>query len=204
MKKKIVNGLLMMALLVSAMGTFVSCKDYDEDAYVDLRNRISNEITLREALQQQVNGLASDIEQIKALYATMAWVEEHFYTKEQVDEVLSFATITPADCEAFKKMLNGRIDSLNTEVNAVKDRVSKNETDIVTIYSELEKVNELIKAVEATANQALQLAQDNKDAIEALAERVGKNESEILTLKDAIDSINNTIDGLKTKVDDLE
>ena len=178
MKKKIVNGLLMMALLVSAMGTFVSCKDYDEDAYVDLRNRISNEITLREALQQQVNGLASDIEHIKALYATMAWVEEHFYTKEQVDK--KFVTVEEfakfkADCEAFKKMLNGRIDSLNTEVNAVKDRVSKNETDIVTIYSELEKVNELIKAVEATANQALQLAQDNKDAIEALAERVGKN-----------------------------
>lgn len=212
MKKKIVNGFLMMALLVSAMGTFVSCKDYDEDSYVDLRNRISNEVSLREALQQQVNGLAADIEQIKSLYATMAWVNENFYTKEQIDS--KFVTIEEfakckADCAAFKKLLNERIDSLNNVVNGIKAEMATKD-DIANVIALINKTNEAVEAVKAIAEEALTIAKDNKAAIEALAERVGKNESDISKLNELINTLKEKVDGydaviqtLTDKVNDL-
>ena len=52
MKKKIVNAFLLTALLASSVGTFVSCKDYDEDSYVDLRSRITD-------LKSQIDALNS-------------------------------------------------------------------------------------------------------------------------------------------------
>ena len=66
MNKKIIRGFLMFALAVFSMSSFVACKDYDEDSYDDLKARLNKEISLREALQNQVNALDAAIKQIKS------------------------------------------------------------------------------------------------------------------------------------------
>jgi hypothetical protein len=66
MNKKIISGFLMFALAVFSMSSFVACKDYDEDSYDDLKARLNKEISLREALQNQVNALDAAIKQIKS------------------------------------------------------------------------------------------------------------------------------------------
>ena len=61
MKKKIINGLLLVAAIVVAMSTFVSCKDYDGDNYAELREQIAAQDaslqSLQTYLQQQITRL---------------------------------------------------------------------------------------------------------------------------------------------------
>ena len=61
MKKKIINGLLLVAAIVVATSTFVSCKDYDGDNYAELREQIAAQDaslqSLQTYLQQQITRL---------------------------------------------------------------------------------------------------------------------------------------------------
>ena len=50
MKKKIINGILLVALLVAASSAFVSCKDNDADSQTELLGKIAN-------LQSQIDNL---------------------------------------------------------------------------------------------------------------------------------------------------
>ena len=54
MKKKIIYGLLFAVAMVTASSSFVSCKDYEGDDYAELKEE---NLTLRDALQTQINGM---------------------------------------------------------------------------------------------------------------------------------------------------
>ena len=54
MKKKIINGLLLVAALVVASSSFVSCKDYEGDNYAQQQEELS---VLQQALQQQIQNM---------------------------------------------------------------------------------------------------------------------------------------------------
>lgn len=62
MNKKIITGFLMFALAVFSMSSFVACKDIDEDSYDDLKARINKEMTLREAIEKQIEELQKAID----------------------------------------------------------------------------------------------------------------------------------------------
>ena len=66
MKKKIVNALLMMAVVAPSVGSFMSCKDYNEDLNTELRSEIAKEASLRQALQTQVDNLKATVAAIKS------------------------------------------------------------------------------------------------------------------------------------------
>jgi len=117
MKKKIVNAFLMMALIASSMGTFVSCKDYDEDAYVDLRNRISNEVSLRDALQKQVDNLEKALADLKAVAVTkdeLAQTLKSYLTKE--DAANTYVTL-----KVYNEYITNNDAKLVLINNAIKD-----------------------------------------------------------------------------------
>ena len=65
MKRKIVNGILLMALVVSSVSSFVSCKDYDEDLRTSLEGKLNNESTLREALEAQLLTLKATVNDLQ-------------------------------------------------------------------------------------------------------------------------------------------
>ena len=54
MKKKIINGLLFAAALVTATSSFVSCKDYEGDNYAELQEKYA---TLQDAFNAQVKAM---------------------------------------------------------------------------------------------------------------------------------------------------
>lgn len=62
MKKKIYNGLLLIAMLFATMSSFVSCKDYDEDAFADLQGQ---NVTLQELINSEINALNEQIEALE-------------------------------------------------------------------------------------------------------------------------------------------
>jgi len=53
MKKKIINGILLVAILVAASSSFVSCKDNDADAHTELLSKIAALETKINSIQQQ-------------------------------------------------------------------------------------------------------------------------------------------------------
>ena len=71
MKRKFVNGILLMALLVSSVSCFVACKDYDEDIYTDMRGRLNDEATLREALEAQLKTLQQTVANLETELKTI-------------------------------------------------------------------------------------------------------------------------------------
>ena len=111
MKKKIIYGFLMMALTVSTMGSFVSCKDYDEDMYVDLRGRITDETSAREALELQVKELQSIVSGLNSCKCDLSQ-----YLKI-ADADNKYATI--ANLNAAITLLQGSIDDAEAKLGQI-------------------------------------------------------------------------------------
>ena len=94
MKKKIINGLMMVALIAATSASFVSCKDTNEDELFQLKNQ----------LNQDVDNLQDQIDDLGNTYAT----------KLQVKEVNDSLT-------ALKGRVNGINTDLATAQQDIKD-----------------------------------------------------------------------------------
>ena len=67
MKKKLIQILMLLVAAVS-VGSFVSCKDTNEDLYNELRaETINGNATLEQALNQRINDLQKEIDALKTL-----------------------------------------------------------------------------------------------------------------------------------------
>ena len=203
MKKKIVNAFLMMALIVSSMGTFVSCKDYDEDAYVDLRNRISNEATLRENLQKQ-------LEELKKAHDELVEISKTHVTKEELKiELAKYVTlevylkyVSETDTrlellEQAKKALEERIQKMESEMSEMKDNVAE-------ALRLAQEANKTASEAKALANEALQLAKQNAEDIKKLKEDVAKNAKDIQDLTTLVQGLDNRLTEVEKTVKTLE
>ena len=66
MKKKFINGLLLVALFVGFTGSMVSCKDYDDEKLTELDGRVAQlEKSLRQALADQKAELLAEIAKLQ-------------------------------------------------------------------------------------------------------------------------------------------
>ena len=112
MNKKIITGFLMFALAVFSMSSFVACKDYDEDSYDDLKARINKQITITDAIQNQIAELEKRLSNIKS------------------------CTCDPskyASQEEFEKALK-RIADLEEAIKNIKSCTCQGGGDTTTIY----------------------------------------------------------------------
>jgi len=111
MKRKIFSKLLMVALVIAAVGSFVSCKDYDDD--------INN-------LQKQIDAKAA-ISQIENLQTQL--------TKAQSDATAAQQSATQALEEAKKKTtdeaVKKAIDEAIAKVNAAAEEAAKKTAEAI-------------------------------------------------------------------------
>ena len=107
MKKKFINGLLMVAMFVGATSSLVSCKDYDDERNVNLQEQFAKEDTKLKDLINQLDQTLSeririlrgefeacrdncqktrkDLDSLYSVYNTFhQWVIDNIYTKDQV------------------------------------------------------------------------------------------------------------------------
>ena len=140
MNKKIIRGFLMFALAVFSMSSFVACKDYDEDSYDDLKARLNKEISLREALEQQVNTLDAYVKTLKSCTCDPS----KYASKEEFDK-------------AWK-----RIDSIADALSKIKpgEPGKDYDEDIKKLYANdslmLKKINEINSWIVYVQNLAKQ------------------------------------------------
>jgi peptidoglycan hydrolase CwlO-like protein len=192
MKRKFINGFLMLALMVSAVGSFVSCKDYDDDMYVDLRGRITKESTLREALQAQVDALEALVKNLKSCECEM----KDWLTKEQADKLyvnIDDYTKKIASIEATIKALQDAIDRIEGKL----PQIDKNTQDIANLGQQVSDLNDLILSVKSIAEQALEEALKNKckcDLTDIL--------KRLKDLEDAVAGWNDKLKEVNAKADD--
>lgn len=89
MKRKFINGLLAVAVMMGTAGSFVSCKDYEEEHYAELQRQITdNQNSLVDIIKQTIvvmNGVTrQEMMDSIAKYACKCMLD-NYYTKTQAD-----------------------------------------------------------------------------------------------------------------------
>jgi uncharacterized coiled-coil protein SlyX len=125
MKKKIINGFLMAALMLTATTSFVSCKDNVDDELVGVYNNLAAQKT---ALEKRISDLETDLNaKIKANSDAIA------QNKAAIDKIngeISDIKTKLASIDADIDQMKGQIAELEEKLNALTDRVNNLETKV--------------------------------------------------------------------------
>lgn len=188
MKKKIINVFLMALISLVAVGTVVSCKDYEEDNYSELNGKFTN---LNQQLQDRVDALEAardkmqgELDQLKNDYAAgdealKNRIDNLEILIEQLQQTIEdLKTAHQEDIDELWIAINeadGRIEALEDLYEKLGGRV----TDLETIISE--NKDKWSQAVEDAA-AALQLAKLDSARLDSL----GGNLADYDKMRDAL------------------
>ena len=134
MNKKFLSAILFGALMVTSTGTFVSCKDYDDDIK-DLQEQINKKASIEE-LQSKLTALTTDLETAKK-----AAEDAKKAAEDAKDEVASAAAdakkaaveAAEAKVKAMQKELEDAINSKLDDVNDLISQVNKLVSEVSNI-----------------------------------------------------------------------
>ena len=124
MKKKIINGILMVALVAATSTSFVSCKDTSEDVKTDLMAQVN---AVKANLEPRVEQAEKDID---ALEGRMTTAESDIATLKQ----------DVADIKEDIAELDTRVGDLETATEDLQKRMNTVENRISTIVEALQKM----------------------------------------------------------------
>ena len=155
MKKKFINGILMVALVAATSTSFVSCKDNDTD--VDLIGQIGN---VRSDLQDKLDGVNNRITTVKSELEGLVG-EEANARKQEVERL-----------ENESAALETRLTELNTQTKealekniketkeALEKDINKLDNDVTAVEAWLDDVlNHLVTSIENVATYSPLLGQ---------------------------------------------
>ena len=158
MKKKFINGFLMVAFLFAATSSFVSCKDNIDDELPPVYN----------ALAQRTNDLQEKIDSLKKVIENQQYVINNYNT--YIDTTINnyFLDIDTTIINQITKIyqidsslhvvdssitvINYNIDSINNVLNILENRIEGVSDSVNTLW---DKVNELTKKLEDLLNGGL-------------------------------------------------
>ena len=221
MKKKLIQILMLMVATVS-VGSFVSCKDTNEDLYNELRTQNLENATVAEALEARIKTLEDLIGKMKACECDttlmLSWVNaEDQHLQDQIDELnKKIADLAEADNYYTKEEIDKMIADLANEYAKLLDFTQLRDdfqkhviayTVAVTLLQEKVKdLEEWKKDVVSCKCDLEKLgilegriieAEANASAALELAQ-AAKNLADIN--KTNIENLQKTVDGLETKV----
>lgn len=206
MKQKFINGFLVVALFFVAMGSFVSCKDTDEDAIADLRGELQNQnATLKQLLEAQVKTLQDQISSLEsakqacetecnAIKDRLTAVEnklkgQNYLTKEEADKYyvqIEAYTTKISELETAISVLTGTVNTLKTTTETAISNLQAEDTRLAGLINDL---NTVATQAAADASAALALAQ--------------ANEVKITNIQNTINSFNDAIVAWTPKLQQL-
>ena len=233
MKKKFINGMLLVAMFFATMGSFVSCKDCDEDAYAELAYENAS---LKELVEAQVKALNAQIDELKQAQKECkenceAWKAEIKLWQEYVSN--NYVTVETynqhlADYTAFVASNQAQHDALESKINAVQTALQKNLDDSVAslnakimelqilatgVQTQLEDLkktvkdnkDELEKAIADNKEELKKVIDDNKKELENLiTSEIAKLEGRVKANEDAIVKLDGALTDLQKKVGNID
>ena len=114
MKKKIINGILMSALLLAGTTSFVSCKDNVDDVETGIRKDME---TLRSGLQSKIDGLEDRVEILEANQVSVDQLNEAINNlRNEINTALNDKADKSYVDEEVKR-LEGLIAELTEKIN---------------------------------------------------------------------------------------
>lgn len=172
MKKKIINGFLMVALLAATSTSFVSCKDNSEDVRTDILAQIADldidyataDAKLKSEIQTELNNKVNkaDLATTLADYAKVTDLN-NYPTKVEMNNAITtaltdYATKQYVDDETKKlwdalgnydnpKSVASRIQELETASTTQTNDINGIKSDINGIKSDIKEINDKIDAI---------------------------------------------------------
>ena len=229
MKKKFINGLLLVALFVGFTGSMVSCKDYDDEKVEDLRAKLNDaETSLRTALEAQKKALESEIASLDAALKNCQETCASFRTtiNEKLKEYLTITQWTNSLNE-FRTELGGIYytqdyinktfytkDEVDNLFKSLSNYYTKEEIDNLLngLRDEMKKYVEISSLEQTIANMvsegkdkltdALETYFVNNETIRNYIKGLGLNENDVKKIvEEALVSVNSTIQEVKATAD---
>ena len=200
MKRKIFSKLLMGALLIASVSSFVSCKDYDDDIN-DLRSQIQgNATTLSQLVDQKIGNANTEIAALKTQLSSIekAYANADASLQQAINDVKAGGTTTAstiqslqsevANLAAAKATTEAAITSLQDGVKAANDAIQTNKDAIAGLVAADKELTLSIATAAAAAQSAAELAQKAMD-------KANENATELI-------SVNKDIAALQKSVSD--
>ena len=230
MKKRFYNGMLIVAMLFATVGSYVSCKDYDEDAYADMLGKNSK---LEELVNEQIEILNDQIDALEQAQKESkencaAWkqeiniwkeyVENNYVTVEEYNKHIAEYTAFVAENQAqhdalskqiedVKKAMKDADDALKADMQAELLKVQNDlNTLIVALQTQLDELSTTVANNKAELEKAIA---DNKAELEKAiadnkAELEKKIKEEIANLEKRVAANETAITDIKSDLSDLE
>ena len=151
MKKKIINGILMVALLAATTTSFVSCKDNSEDVKTDLVAALNKQAgdleekwkaadqALETSLKNWVaeQGYATKAQLADSIADLRGWVEKNYVTHDSLN---SYKNEVAAQFVEVGK----RIDTLGLKIDTLKADVAQLKLDVDTLKNRMDAAEDSI------------------------------------------------------------
>ena len=136
MKKKIINGILMVAMVVATSTSFVSCKDTSEDVKTDLMAQVN---ALKANLEPRIQQAETDIDNLESRATAL---------EGRMDTA-----------EGKIGQLRTDVDDLRTDLTTLEGRVAKNEADIDDLQDATEDLQGRMDVVESRISTIVEALQ---------------------------------------------
>lgn len=172
MKKKIINVFLMALISLVAVGTVVSCKDYEEDNYSELNGKFTNLKELTSNLEGRIVILEKAKEELEG---DIAALKQELGTSN--DDPDRNGTIY-----ARIIYLQTIVDQIQTSINNINSTLNGHSDSIKTMW-------ECLYGSEGESGAILGLVQkvsNNEEAIKALEKLINVNESDTANWNGAV------------------
>lgn len=158
MKKKITNYFLLLAIAIVGLSSFVSCKDYESDDTVSMKEQ------LRDIIIKQAGDVSNLASQLQALEGKVGNTDE--LAGKTLAEVLADVSETASTAKETANKNDAQLKSLFGEMTNLNDAVSQ-----LTCVSEL---SSKVLTLEKTLNGG--------DGVDGLVKKVSDIRSELTTL----------------------
>ena len=215
MKRKIFSKLLMGALLIASVSSFVSCKDYDDDIN-DLRSQIQgNATTLNQLVDQKISNANAEIATLKSQISSLesaykaaddvvkaqitsatsqALADAKTYAGQLSDQAKSYAEVQAAAAqkaaiEAAQAQLSEAVAKLQGGIDAANTLINANKENINALLEADKVLTQNINAAQARANEAYTLAEQANDLAKKNQANISANASAIAAIQTQLQSM---------------
>ena len=200
MKKKIINGLLMMALTVASTSSFVSCTDTVSDDTAALKEMLANQDTRLTAalnqqialLKQQITDLQTELQNSKCK-CQIPFLQDYLDLLNRLDKELGdisnaisgtgSGSGSGMNLATWIAQVNTKLQELQVKDQDLEGKIATNTANITSLLTQVETLN---------------------SALQGLEGRVTANEANIATLLACCQTVNGIISTLQTDLADLK
>ena len=205
MKKKFINGFLMVAMLFATTSSFVSCKDNVDDDLSDVYNNLGKKSSeLQDKINSVQNDLQKQIDNIKpVIYEYGDTIIQNI--TENITEIIEFNVDSICndyntkieninqDLEIINQQITNQtlaIDSINNALNYIDNRINNVGDSVNILWARVDSIVGILDAlvdgdlitsvrVETTRNDVLGIINTPIAKVNALAAYYGTNDSGI-------------------------